>query len=128
MFYFQGVLQSSFVDSLLQQTIGVSGSDVLQSLSTASNFDQRQIQLLEAITKLISQYVSCVEADRFLAFDTEEELAAAALKLNEDNLVMAGEFIGIMAFGRLGYFIIAWIEIRIIPFHLSKLCPRLSGM
>ncbi|KAJ8318608.1 hypothetical protein KUTeg_003699 [Tegillarca granosa] len=84
------LLSNGLVSGMITSVIGVSGSELVNSLYSLNNIDQKQMSALANIAELVANYTKCVETNRFTGFATEHDLIQEAVKLHQKNSFLAG--------------------------------------
>lgn len=90
-FYSQELLSNGFVSGLIEDAIGVSGKDIVDTLLSVDEEKEKQMNSFVKLAQLIGNYTACVDSkDRFVPVDSEHELMQEAKKLEKKRLYLAG--------------------------------------
>ncbi|CAF1365146.1 unnamed protein product [Adineta ricciae] len=88
------VLSNQFFQELFSNIIGMNSYDIQSITSMLDNFSGEAnadvLKNVEAIMKQFSDYLPCIELNRFEALQTENELVERAKELHRNRMVIAG--------------------------------------
>jgi hypothetical protein len=83
---------------MLTEVSGVDTRELDDILYTLEDTDMDMMNGISKVAKMIKDYVSCLELDRFEGFNTEVEMEKAAAELAKDNSLLAGMFLLLYTF------------------------------
>ncbi|KAK3588921.1 hypothetical protein CHS0354_023682 [Potamilus streckersoni] len=79
-----------FIQSLMVKITGIAADELQNSLYAFSNTDPLLIKSLSNAARLIENYTSCLEMDRFIHVASEDQMNKEGVKLNNKNEFLAG--------------------------------------
>ncbi|KAK6169359.1 hypothetical protein SNE40_020430 [Patella caerulea] len=85
-------LDNNFIKSMLKNTAGINPDSLLDGLG-ALDSDQitvEQLNGLQRAAQLVLNYTECIELERFIGVDSEQELLKMSKKLSEKHQFLAG--------------------------------------
>ena len=87
-------MSNQFFQELFSNIIGMNSYDIQSITSMLDNFSGEAnadvLKNVEAIMKQFSDYLPCIELNRFEALQTENELVERAKELHRNRMVIAG--------------------------------------
>ena len=86
------------IKSMLTEVSGVDTGELDDILYTLEDTDMNMMEGISKVAKMIKDYISCLELDRFQGYDTEAELETAAANLAKDNSLLAGLYLLLMCY------------------------------
>lgn len=84
------MLGSKIIKSMLTEVGGVNSKDLDDILYTLEDTDMEVMEGISKVAKLLKDYLSCVQLDRFVGYSTEADLVKAAVPLAKKNELLAG--------------------------------------
>ncbi|XP_046362068.2 uncharacterized protein LOC124139094 isoform X1 [Haliotis rufescens] len=86
------ILKNDFITSLLKQTSGLDAKQLLTGIEAldSGNFNSSSMKGMKVAADLLVNYTSCMELERFVAAESEEEMEKMAFRLSDTNNFLAG--------------------------------------
>ncbi|WAQ96399.1 ABCAC-like protein [Mya arenaria] len=84
------LFDSKLVRSFMMEIGNIASSDLDNILYTLQDADTSLSTSVSKVATLVSDYVGCIEMNRFIGYESESEMEKAAIRLNRDNELMAG--------------------------------------
>lgn len=89
----QELFESDLIRATLMELGGIGTSDLDEIVYTFQETDTDLTQSISKVATMVSDYIQCIEMDRFVAYETESELEIAAARLSRKNELLAGKYI-----------------------------------
>ncbi|KAH3873422.1 hypothetical protein DPMN_036657 [Dreissena polymorpha] len=86
----QALFESELVKSLVMQMSGVNNQDLTNLIYTFQDADTGLMKSISKVASLVSDYVSCIEINRYVGYATESDMQTAAIQFNNRNELLAG--------------------------------------
>ncbi|KAH3873434.1 hypothetical protein DPMN_036669 [Dreissena polymorpha] len=72
------------------QMSGVNNQDLTNLIYTFQDADTGLMKSISKVASLVSDYLSCIEINRYVGYATESDMQTASIQFNNRNELLAG--------------------------------------